>query len=197
MELTFRPITTWPGTITRSRARSKFRAGYSDTLKLLKKELHHLRAKNIVLQVAMSESDIRLDGRPRAGSKVAHPGVVLSFDSKHGPLSYPCDTFSEWEDNLRAIALGLEHLRAVDRYGITQRGEQYRGWTALPAPKNGATMTKEEAVKALQGYVSFTITSKDEALAAWRQASFRAHPDRGGDAEEFKKLQRAKEVLGL
>jgi hypothetical protein len=33
-----------------------------------------------------------------------------------------------WQDNLRAVALGLEALRRVERYGIAQRGEQYAGW---------------------------------------------------------------------
>src|SRR5947208_1880483 len=82
-------------------------------------------------QFAVTESDIRLDGRPRARAVASHPGVVLAFDSRHGPLKYAVDTFDRWQDNLRAIALGLEHLRAVDRYGVTRRGEQYTGWRQI------------------------------------------------------------------
>src|SRR5690606_5164123 len=79
------------------------------------------------------EDDIRLDGLPRANARPGHQGVVLAFDSKYGPLKYATDTFDRWQDNLRAIALGLESLRRVDRYGITKRGEQYTGWRQLPA----------------------------------------------------------------
>ena len=32
--------------------------------------------------------------------------------------------------NLRSIALGLKALRAVDRYGVSRRGEQYAGFRA-------------------------------------------------------------------
>lgn len=44
---------------------------------------------------------------------------------RRGHLSYPCDTFTTLQDNLRVIALALEALRMVDRYGVTRRGEQY------------------------------------------------------------------------
>jgi hypothetical protein len=197
MEMQFRPITVWPGQIlaSKDRRRAQFKSPYSATLALLDRELGYLKAKSLVLQVALQEEDIRLDGRPRAGSKPTHPGVILAFDSKFGPLSYPCDTFTIWEDNLRAIALGLEHLRAVDRYGVTRRGEQYRGWAQLPAP--AVTMDKVQAIKFLQAYSISVIGSKEDAQAAYRVGAFRLHPDRGGNPDEFKKLQQAKSVLEL
>ena len=75
-----------------------------------------------------------------ADTRADTPRVVVSFDSCHGPLRYQCDRFTTtragtkaWHANVRAIALGLEALRKVDRYGIAGSGEQYRGWTALPA----------------------------------------------------------------
>lgn len=197
MEITFRPILQWPGKFTPDRKGSRFKASYNQTLRLLDAELLHLKARNIVLQVALNEAQIRLDGRPRADSKPRHPGVILSFDSKHGPLSYPCDRFDSWEDNLRAIALSLEHLRAVDRYGVTKRGEQYHGWTALPPPSKAPTMEKVEAVKFLQKFATAAIKNAEEARAAYRQGAMTLHPDRGGDPEEFKKLQQAKEILEL
>jgi hypothetical protein len=122
----YEPLVTWPGKLTTNRRRAPFRASYGKTLDLLERELAHLGAKTVILQVALQRADIRLDGRPRSGAKAAHPGVVMTFQSKHGPLSYPCDRFDAWEDNIRAIALSLEHLRAVDRYGVTGNGQQYR-----------------------------------------------------------------------
>lgn len=199
MDLTFRPIGIWPGKLSTKRKRSTFRVGYTATLTLLDSELHHLSARNVVLQVALTEEDIRLDGRPRAGSKSSHPGVILAFDSKHGPLKYPCDTFERWEDNVRAIALSLENLRAVDRYGVTRRGEQYSGWTALPAPTNGA-MDKEQALSFIRrtiGAASARPTSKDDLDSMYRHAAMATHPDRGGNPDDFKRLQQAKEALGL
>jgi hypothetical protein len=195
MELIFRPIEKWPGKLTANKKRSLFSAGYSKTLRLLDAELAHLGAKAVVLQVALSQDDIRLDGCPRAGSTATHPGVILSFESKFGPLSYPCDEFDKWEDNLRAIALSLEHLRTVDRYGVTKRGEQYKGWNALPPPAHHS-MTRPDAVKYFASIGFLDVSNEAKAREAFRQASLRFHPDRGGDAEQFKRAVKAMEALG-
>ncbi len=45
-------------------------------------------------------------------------------------LVYATDCCDFWQHNVRSIALGLEALRAVDRYGISRRGEQYAGFRA-------------------------------------------------------------------
>jgi hypothetical protein len=47
-------------------------------------------------------------------------------------LLYACDRFWRWQHNLRAIALGLEALRLVERYGIGDAHQQYAGYRALP-----------------------------------------------------------------
>lgn len=60
-----------------------------------------LRAKDIVLQMEITDADIRNDGWIHANARPKGPGVILSFDSKHGPLSYPC-TFGDWQTNVRA-----------------------------------------------------------------------------------------------
>lgn len=131
MTLVHRPLAAWPGPMVGQRRRSPFRAGQSATLLLLEGELDHLSASGAVLELAVSEDDLRRDGQPRANAHIAHPGVILSFDSRHGPLSFPCDTYTDWHDNLRAIALALQALRQVDRYGVTSRAEQYSGWKQL------------------------------------------------------------------
>jgi hypothetical protein len=196
MECTYRPIVAWPGKQTTSRKRGAFKAGYTDTLRLLDRELRHLGARSVVFQVAMDASDIRLDGQPRAGARARHPGVIVSFESKHGPLSYPCDTFSSWEDNVRAIALALEHLRTVDRYGVTKTGEQYRGWSKLPPPiVTPAPMSEDIAYGTLFEFGGGEEITKENLDQIYRRAAMATHPDRGGSAEKFKLVARAKEVL--
>lgn len=182
---TFRPIDSWPGAQTASRQRSPFSARLSDTLELLARELRAVNARQVILQVALGEADIRLDGFPKANRTARHPGVILSFESKHGPLKFAVDRFWGWEDNLRAIALGMEALRKVDRYGVTRRGEQYTGWKALPVSTDPAdSLTSAEEARALvDGYGGLT-----EALKA-------THPDRGGDPGLFRRVMKAKELL--
>lgn len=183
----FRPLEI--PSIPKERKSSQFSATYGDTLEILDKELSFLDARMIVLQVDLEENQIRNDGIPYAKSKPKSPAVVLSFDSKFGQLSYPCDKFLNWEDNLRAIALSLEALRKVDRYGVTKRAEQYRGWQALPSPED----IKEQSKKIILAHSSAQEVSKKAVTEAIKKT----HPDMGGNSDEFRKVISAKENLGL
>lgn len=196
--LTVDPIGEWPGTLTRTRQRSNFSATWSTTLSLLDREVWHLGGKNMRLQVAIPASQFRLDGRPRATAKAEHPGVILTLDSKHGPLSYPCDTFTTWQDNVRAIALALEALRKVDRYGVTKRGEQYRGFLALEAtaaPAGFATgMAAAEYLRQIVEAAS-QAGDNDDLRTTLRRAKRVTHPDHGGDPSMFQRVTLAEAKL--
>ena len=198
---TFRPIHNWPRPETKRRRRSVFKSPYSKTLDLLFREIEYLGGRNIVIQIDVEESEIRLDGWPRSDARPTSPRVLVSLESKHGPLAYPCDRFDRWQDNLRAIALALEALRKVDRYGVTTHGEQYTGWRALPAPVNGdGFATAEEAVEFIAKHCDCTaveiVADIDLFRLAHRQAAKRLHPDvNNGQDADFKKLQKARELI--
>lgn len=215
MILTFRPIKVWPEgwqDPRRSRTASPFRATHSDTLQLLDRELRHLGATSVTLQVDASERDCRLDGQLRADAKVRHPGVILTIETKkYGSLVYPCDAFTGgywgsrqlagWQANLRAIALGLEALRKVERYGIAERGQQYAGYRELPSGiELGAAMTVEAAAQfiAQHAWPGDEIDEQeviDDVDTAFRLAAKRLHPDAGGDPALFRKLTAARDLL--
>jgi hypothetical protein len=177
---TVRPIVLWPEAETRNRARAPFRSSYSATHALLRREVLMLGATSAVLQLAVAEDDIRLDGDLRANARPSHPGVIVSFESRHGPLRYACDTYLSWQDNARAIALTLEKLRAVDRYGAAKGGEQYRGWRALPSGNGGSDPGRGAALIARHGSVAAAL--------------FATHPDHGGDARDFSDVQAFREM---
>lgn len=216
MHVIFRPLITWPKgdlTLKYRRKSSPFGATYSRTLDQLDRELVHLGATELVIQLALDESEIRLDGMPRANASPRHPGVVLAFESKHGPLQYATDRFNHWQANVRAITLGLEALRKVDRYGITMHGEQYTGWKQLPPSSievGPASMTADEAAQFLiaHGEVDGAEPPHDtwELLGDhplrqevvdgyYRRAAKRLHPDHGGDPAMFLRLQQARDLL--
>lgn len=133
MNVIYRPIDFWPRAVDKQRPHSPFRANYTETLQLLERECRQLGADQVIVELALHEDDLRRDGKPYAGAHTSHPGVIVAFESDHGPLKYTADKFATWTENVRAIALGLEALRKVDRYGMTSRGEQYSGWKALPS----------------------------------------------------------------
>lgn len=194
-DVRFEPIERWPKKQTTDRKRSPFRSSIEKTKETLDFELWELDARNVVLQVYLDRSQLRLDGMPRAGANPASPGVIVSFDSKNGPMSLPCDQFDRWTDNLRAIALALEALRKIDRYGVTQSGEQYRGWQALPQPETIERMipTVEAAMKFLRSLV--TTSAGMPWADVVRRAQFITHPDRGGDPDDFKRVMRSEQLL--
>lgn len=207
LEARFVPLTDWPGDREKSRQRARFDPSYQKTLELLADELRRLQARQVVIQAGFAAHDIRNDGWPRSNAKKpVDPGVILSFQSKHGPLSYPCDRFTDWQDNLRAIALSLQALRAVDRYGVTRRAEQYRGWTQLPPPPPqpppfSGFATKRAAAEWLAqaaGYsfaVGNVLSDQCSRESAIRSARRRLHPDAGGSHEEFIRIEQARQKL--
>jgi hypothetical protein len=184
-----RPIDRWPGAETPDHARtwSQFSASLGSTLATLAKELRALDARNVALCIDLRERDIRLDGLPRADARPLTPRVLLAFDSKWGPLQYATDVYRSWEENLRAIALSMEALRAVDRYGVSKRGEQYRGWKALPASTDpaAALTTPEQATEFMRRWGG-----------DFKRALRETHPDAGGDEGEFRTVVRARELIG-
>lgn len=125
MIIPVRPL-QWNGPQTKASARvDSFSATWSSTQTLLHQELRALRATNPVLQLDVTDQMIRLDGQIRAAATPSSPAVRLVFDTrKHGTLSYQCDRQRKWQGNVRAIALGLEALRMIDRYGIAETGQQ-------------------------------------------------------------------------
>lgn len=211
--LKVKPIVQWPTALTpyHLRKTSAFKAGFGATVNLLERELEHLTnvgRRSAILQMALRDRDIRLDGYPRADARPDHPGIIVSIESKWGPLSYPCDTFDDWQDNLRATALALEALRKVDRYGVTKNGEQYTGFKQLGS---GPTMTQIEAANLLisvskinEGPVrlpGFEVVTSDmlgdrSVLAAvWRQVVKKLHHD--GVVEDRDLWERVNEAKRL
>lgn len=157
---------------------SPFRAPWSNTVSLLAKELRAHGAQRTILEVDLREQDLRQDGLPRADRTARSPGIVLSFEATRVPnkphLRYEVAEFTHWQENVRAVALGLEALRAVDRYGMTRRGEQYAGWRQLEAdskPSHGRELIR--------------------AHGSERKALFATHPDHGGNARDFDDVRAA------
>jgi hypothetical protein len=107
-----------------------------------------------------------------------------------------CSRFRDWRDNVRALALSLEALRRVDRYGVTSRGEQYAGWRQLPSGRAIEPMDVESAWRVVADLAQHTVEwCMATPTEAFRLATFAAHPDHGGTDDAFVALQEAKGVL--
>lgn len=213
-EIVTEPIETWPGPETKPRIAPLFKAGYADTIKLLRSELEMLGAKGAVSMQVVTRNgatDLRRDGVLRAQAQISHPGVRISFESKHGPLTYATDQYEKghfnqmdsWKANLRAIALSLQALRAVDRYGVSKLGEQYRGWLAI----ENSSQSNDELERILEHYAGSDalqmvaeqqIEGRERLKMLWANAKKRTHPDiSNGDRTAWDAATAAAEALGL
>lgn len=187
MRVEFRSLAVWPYRPTeRRRGPRTFPAGWDSTLRLLAREIGYLAGSDVILAAGFREQDLRLDGMPRANAlEPSHPGIILSFNAHaiagRPRLEYGTDVCERWQHNVRSIALGLESLRAVDRYGITRRSEQYAGFREItsggdePSPARGRRLIDEHG-----GY---------------RAALHATHPDAGGDRVDFESVIRAQRAI--
>lgn len=196
-----RPLGLWGRPVTDPRtSSSRFRAGWFDTVDLLTYEVDLIGGGLIAVQVDAETADIRRDGMLRSRARVGFPGVKVSFGSLHGPLTYATDAYDTWQANVRAVALALGALRAVDRYGVTGSGEQYRGWSAITAQPAEKTLTVDEAARLLAEWAipvcrPQDMRTEDQANRAFRAAAQVHHPDKGGSADAFRLISTARMVL--
>lgn len=210
MRYTVRPISdrTWLGTMGKEPTR--FKSKWPATQEILGREIDALQGRNVVIEIDITESDLKLNGELRANARPTTRAVVVAFESKHGPLLYRCDRFytnwhsqgPEWQHNVRAIALTLEALRAVDRYGATETGQQYAGFKALPAGRamGSSHMTASDARAVIQGFVDHAIEwdDADDVRTSLRAAKRAAHPDfNKGQRSGWDLVEQAAKVLGL
>ena len=196
--ISVQPLQKWPNaTFEPDRPEAVFTARMNDTFALLRREVRMLGGRIVTLRVAISLDDCN-NGRPKKEIKPRHPGVVIEFSSDHGELSYCCDKFDQWQDNLRAVALTLERLRKAQAYGVIT-GQQYVGnATALPAPAREEGLTYHEAVDWLAKNTGFTpdeIKYTDARKKAFRKAKRAMHPDAGGKKSDWLMLCKVDEKI--
>jgi hypothetical protein len=122
--------------------------GWDASLDSLEAEIERLDGEDLVIGVVCDPSQVGISGNLKAGGRTAvrHPGVEVSFEAGGRRLTFHTDAYGTLVQNVRAVAAGLEALRAVDRYGITSTAEQYAGFAAItaggPDPERGRLLVE-------------------------------------------------------
>lgn len=184
MRATWRPLPAWPYPPVRRLEGSRLRAPWETALDRLEDEIARLRGSDVVIGVVVDEGQISFSGQLKAGGRTrfGYRGVEVSFDvPKRGRLVFHTDAYDDVTANVRAIGLGLEALRAVDRHGITAGAEQYAGFAMLSA--GGPDAARGAALV--------------EAAGGLTQALKKHHPDHGGTAEAFADVQAYRKRAGF
>lgn len=163
-------------------------------LERLDEELRRLGARYVVLSTNV---ELRLDGRPRSNAtKPADPGACVYFQLRNQPFALACDTYSEVEQNLAALAAHIEATRAIERHGVASASETLQAFSALPPPPPGGSIIIGEQANAWHQVLGVAEDAPAEVIeAAYRALARKAHPDSpGGSTAKMQTLNQARDA---
>lgn len=207
IEVAFRYMQDWTPFDRVHKDAKNLNANWSKAFEKLRYELARVNATNVVIEAGYKPDQVRADGWPYSNAKPEHSGVRVSF-LKGGklPLAFRYNGWKAVEMNVYMIALTLERLRAVERYGCTQSGQQYKGWAQLPPGANeGRAPIPAEEFASVEDAMRFLSRVADGEVhttlpvdldLVYKAAARKAHPDRrGGDSELMSKVNRARDYV--
>lgn len=175
---------TWPFNYPRTKRpqSSQFDTSFATARDAVVKEIKLLGGKNTVISTNVP---LRNDGLPYASfAKPKDAGVAVYFTFERESVVFACDKWDRIEDNLQAIRKTIEAIRGLDRWGVSEMLKRaFTGFKALP--EHAAS----ESCFTILG-VSENATQV-EIKEAYRKKAMETHPDKGGDADMFAKIQHA------
>lgn len=175
---------TWPHGFARAKTREsgKFKATLAGALKNVQDSLRMFSSDSRKkLEDLIISSNVTL-GAQRPGD----PGVAVWFTWDGLSVCIAVDRYSTVEANLQAIHHILEARRIELRHGtLALVRATFTGFRALPSPP-GEQWWTILGVKA--------DVARQEIDAAYRALRSKHHPDKGGDPEQFQRVQRAYEA---
>lgn len=184
----------WPAGWKRASAGSRKSAKFNRFGKSLTIEQAVTRIRAELQRMGVRDDDLvistnlklRLDGLPRSDQREPDdPGAAVYWRDGTAMRCMAIDRYDRAADNLAAIAATLDAMRAIERHGGAEILDRaYAGFSALPPP-----ITGEEP-----WYVVLDVDPDEahevvEKVYRWLRSD--NHPDRGGDASQFDRVQRA------
>lgn len=145
-------------------------------------ELQRMGATDCVIS---SYLQVRKDGSFYSRqSRIDDPGVAVYFKLKGKDKVMACDKWDLPEHNLWALALSIEAIRGLERWGGSEFLDGlFTGFAALPAPM--AMATPHQILEIPDN------ATLGEAEAAYRLKARTNHPDNGGSNEQMALLNDA------
>jgi hypothetical protein len=182
----------WTRTPDSDRRRAPYKTEPGRIVQNLRDELRRLGA--VGAYVISSNIQLRRDGLPAADSRnPMDPGVAVYWSTEtFKDRMIACDKWERAFDNMHAIALAIEAMRAIDRAGATQVVERaFSAFGALPA-SNSATKVRPwwEVLgfrEDMLGALSVEVVD-----ARFRELAKKAHPDKGGSEAAMSELNYAR-----
>lgn len=182
----------------RSRFKSARSASIGQVRDKLLRELNLYRAKDVVLSTNLR---LRIDGLPLSGqSQPRDCGVAVYFHDRYKRrICFACDRWKTIEENIYSIVMTIAAIRGIGRWGMEEAVDSaFSGFQALPAP--AAMMSVTEAVEFMARHgrkgENDIVDNVQAFKEAYRAAAMKLHPDRGGSAADFNRLEEACRIIG-
>lgn len=123
-------------------------------------------------------------------------GVTVSYLRKGSWQTVFCN-HGNYQENMRSIFLFLDRVRIAEKMGIAYQGlSSTKDLVSTgPAKDNGNSEAKENFEDACDVLGVEPTASFDEIDRTYKVKVQYAHPDKGGDPEKFKRIQRAYEYV--
>lgn len=167
----------WPKTESHRRENSAFKQTLPGALANLKRQVQLLGGKALVLS-----SNYTLGAENPAES-----GVVAYFNYSGSDVAIPCDRWRRIQDNVHAIALTIEAMRGMERWGAKHMIQaMFTGFKRLEAKTGGLSWWDALGV--------MPTANADQIKTAYREKAKHCHPDHGGSSEAMAALNNAYEV---
>jgi len=136
--------------------------------------------------VVSTNIPVRRDGLPYANQRTPDdPGVAVYFTLKKKPRCFACDRWVRPEDNIAAIAMVIQALRTIERYGVGNLEQAFAGYQEglPPAPDHDWHLVLGVSRSA----------SVDDIERAYLAKARVMHPDvEGGSDEAMRRLNVAR-----
>ncbi len=178
----------WRRTAPGQARRSKYEVTLEKAYDALLATLGRMSARGVVVSTNLP---LRRDGSRPYMSSVSEPmdrGVAVYWQDGKTPRVMACDAWVTVRENVRAIGLTLEALRAIERAGATELLERaYTGFAALP------TSTQERHWSDVLNVPREGATIELVETAYKLAAKLLTHPDRGGSHEAWVALNLARD----
>lgn len=183
---------SWRKTPSGRRRRARYQVGFSRARDELVRSLELMGARYTVLSTNV---ELRRDGLPYANRPQPDDvGVAVYWWDKHTqqPMCVACDQWDRVKDNVRAIGLAIEGMRAIHRSGASQILERaYQGFKALPS---GIVTPAPIDWRRVLGLKDLEV-GVHMVESAYRELAKRWHPDApSGSHELMTKLNQARDA---
>ncbi len=150
--------------------------------------MHQLTLMGNVRDIIISTNlRLRLDGLPYSDQKQpADKGAAIYFKYKGQDMVFACAAWDKIEDNIYAVAMTIEALRGIERWGSGDMMQQaFTGFVALEAPGEGARRRWWQVLGVDER------ASLDTIRQVYRNKARSEHPDKGGSDSRMADLNTA------